>query len=249
MAKETDLPGRDIPSDDLNDRIVVAAKIGISGHVPKAATDLAHKIGLPHKDAWGAGFAVKSMDGRVPMGKAVVWPIRTMKDVTDLIEDFKKAGLSDAKKRDLETFLIKQARSLEGIVLAARPGRLRNAAAVLSLFREVEIGPDNHVSYHVHVEEMIDFSADGTAGDALKQCFSLQVETDLATLAHSLKEAGHETRVELYCESNNDDTHDATSILADLMDEALTRISSHPKFATSMHGIDFEPAEYACHNN
>lgn len=247
MTKSAGLTSRDLPSDDLDRRIVVSGKIGAPGRVPKAATDLARKIGLPHKDAWSTGIAVQSTDGRVSIGKAVVWPIRTKQDVADLIEDLRKAGLSDDKKKDLEKFLIKQARSPEGFVLAARAARMRNASAVLSLFREVEVGRDSLVSYHVHVEEMIDFSTEGVAGDALNQCLSLQAEADLAVLAHRLKDADHQTPIGLYCESNNDDTHDAAPILADVMDEAITRIQNNPKFAAAVRGIDFEPSGYACH--
>lgn len=247
MAKNGILTSRDLPSDDLDRRVVVPGKIGVAGRVPKAAKDLASKIGLPHKDAWSTGIALQSTDGRMPVGQAVVWPIRTQKDVADLIADLQKAGLAAYKKQDLEEFLIKQAQSPDGLVLAARAARMRNASAVLSLFREVEVGRDREVSYHVHVEEMIDFSVAGIAGDALEKCFRLQAEADLAVLAHRLTEAGYEGLVEQVCESNNGDTHNAAAIMTDLMEEALNQICANSKFTQAIRNIEFSPANLACH--
>jgi hypothetical protein len=237
----------DLPAADLDRRVVTPGKIGFEGRVPKAAKDLASQIGLPHKDAWLTKIAIGSTDGKMAVEKAIVWPIWSEKDVAALVADLRKAGLSGTKKSDLETFLIKQAKSPNGLVLAARPARMRNASAVLSLFREIEVGRDNDVSYHVHVEEMIDFSTGGIAGDSLKTCFLLQAEADIAVLAHGLKEAGYEGTVSLLCESNNDDTHDAAPILADILDEALNRINANPKFTETAQRVDFEPANYACH--
>jgi hypothetical protein len=247
MPKNAEMTERDLPAEDLDRRMVVPGKIGVSGRVSKAAKDLARQIGLPHKDAWSTEIAVRSIDGEMVVGKAVVWPIRTWEDVEALVADLRKAGLPDAKKADLEEFLIKQARSPDGFVLAARPTRMRNASAVLSLFREVEVGRSDDVGYHVHVEEMVDFSTGGVAGDALRQCFSMQAEADLAVLAHRLKDAGQPTSVAVCCESNNADTHDFVPALADVLDEALDRIHRNPKFAESVRGIDFDPPDYACH--
>lgn len=247
MANNGKLTTRDLPSDDLNRRIVVRGKIGVAGRVPMAAKDLASKIGLPHKDAWSTGIVPQSTDGRVAVGQAVVWPIRTPKDVADLIADLQKAGLAAYKKKDFEEFLIKQAQSPDALVLAARAARMRSASAVLSLFREIEVGRDREVSYHVHVEEMIDFSAGGVAGSALRKCFQLQAEADFAVLAHRLKKASYEGVVERICESNNGDTHDVAPILADIMEEALDRLQANPKFTNAVQDVEFGPANCACH--
>ena len=244
MAIRGGLTKRDEAGPDLSRRIVARGKIGVAGRVPKNSQTLAAAIGLPHKEAWTAGLGRKS--GRsFALGQAAVWPLRDAVDVALLVADLRSQGLKAGKIADLETYLIRQIRSPDGVVIAARPSRMRRATSLVSLFREVEVDASGAVGYHVHIEEMIDLSA-GSAGGALREAFVLQASADLAALAHSLKRVGRERPVSVICESNNADTHRWAPVFGDLLDEAAAAIRRNPEFVKATAGVAVEPSDHYC---
>lgn len=229
---------------DLNRRTVVPGKIGVEGRAPKIAKDLALRIGLPHKKSWTVGLQ-PTPSGGVALSDAVLTPLETFSDVVAVIADLSKLGLGQDKKSDLETYLIKQIRSPNGMVVAARSKGMRNTTAVMSLFREVEVDLESAVSYHVHAEELIDLFPNAGASQALLDAYARQAEADLAVLAHRLAALGVDAKVDILCESNNDDTHDAAEALSNMTERALLRIAENSKFAAATAGVQFEvPTAY-----
>lgn len=243
MTSRGGLTRRDEPKSDLSRRVVAKGKIGVAGPVPKMARILASEIGLPHRDAWTSEVQPRR-DGRsFAVGRTSVWPLRSRADVDALVAGLKRRGLPDEKAAILAEYLPKQIGWANGLVVAAAPSGMRHATTVMSLFREVEVDDDNAVGYHVHLESMVDLSAGGSAGKAVREVFRLQAAADLATLAHSLKKAGRERPVALHVESNNEDTHRWVDAFADIVDGARERIDGHPAFVRATSGIEFEPAQ------
>ena len=271
MTEALKLAKDDLPKSDLSRRVVFPGTIGVAGRVPASARQFAKEIGLPHKNAWIAGLvesgrvkgaeiavrghAVEKLGGFLPekpRGKhddavVSVWPVVSEKDVAELVRDLEASGLTPEKKDDLYAFLPGQAKAQNGFVLAARLQGMRKASAVISLFREAEVDGRKDVSYHVHIEEMIDLSG-GMAGAALRACFGLQVQADLAVLAHTLKAQDHKGSVAVFCESNNDDTHQWAPVLADIMDIAEKAVWKTVEFKKSVADtVEFEPPDFACY--
>jgi hypothetical protein len=266
MMSDIKLAKSDLPKEDLSRRMVVPGKIGVAGRAPRAAHQVAAAVGLPHKNAWISAFAAdgvlkggrlrlepdfvtvmtgerpKSSDGEI----VTIWPLTTLSAVAETVSELAKSGLDTHRALELRTFASKVAASPDGFVLAGRGHGKRNATALLSLFREVEIDHQGLVSYHAHVEEMVDLSG-GKVGAALRAVYGAQAEADLATLAHTASAAGSRGSIPILAESNNSDTHEWAESVANVAELASERVMANAAFQRAINGaIEFEIPNIAC---
>ncbi|MGY3581967.1 hypothetical protein ACVIGB_001110 [Bradyrhizobium sp. USDA 4341] len=258
----------DLPREDLSRRLVVPGKIGVAGRAPRAAHQVAAAVGLPHKNAWISTFAA---DGVLKGGKLrlethvisaltgvsrprsadadiiTVWPLTSSAAVSEVLTELLHSGLDAGKATDVRKFASKVAASPDGFVLAGRGHGKRNATALLSLFREVEVDHQGRLSYHVHIEELFDVSG-GKVTAALSAVFGVQAEADLATLAHAAKAAGSHGSIPILCESNNVDTHEWCEPLGEVIEAASERVARTKAFRDAIGGeVEFEIPNVACY--
>lgn len=268
MTSDIKLAKADFPREDLGRRIFAPGKIGVAGRVPRSAVHVAAAVGLPHKNAWISSFA---SDGVLKGGKlrmephvvssltgvararssetdiVTVWPVTSGAAVAEVVDELVKSGLDGAQAADIRKFASKVAASPDGFVIAGRGHGKRNATALLSLFREVEVDDQAQVSYHVHLEYLFDLSG-GKAAAAVSALFGAQAEADLATLAHAAKTAGVRGSIPILCESNNEDTHAFAELLSEVVEAASERVVRTRSFKDAIAGeVEFEIPNVACH--
>ena len=268
MSDDIKLAKADLPKEDLSRRISVSGKIGVAGRAPRFAHQIAGAVGLPHKNAWISSFAV---DGILKGGKIrlephvvssligvsrsraadadiiTVWPVTSGAAVSTVVDELVKSGLDAAKAAEIRKFASKVAVSLDGFVLAGRGHGKRNATALLSLFREVEVDLQGHITYHIHIEELVDTSG-GKVAAALSAIFGSQAEADLASLAHAAVAAGCRGSIPILCESNNLDTHVWCEPLSEVVELASDRVARTKEFRDAIAGkVEFEIPNIACY--